>query len=270
VQEDGPAAKGGVRNGDVVLRFNNQDVREMRNLPRIVAGNARRPRGPGGGWRDGREQTVGVTVGELPAEPQQAAATPGPQPQRSTELTGLGLRVAPLSAERGSASASSPSSAAWSSSRWRRTARRRSAELRPGDVVVEVQQERVNTPQELQQRLAQLRQQNRGTVLLSSKASKASASSPCACAAAASAAARAEAAASGEALPRARQTPSCADTARFRAVLGDSGRRPEPVKKPAPRSAGRQGGGRMRETASRPSGSVVRVGTVPPALRRPG
>ena len=33
----GPAAKGGVRNGDVVLRFNNQDVREMRNLPRIVA-----------------------------------------------------------------------------------------------------------------------------------------------------------------------------------------------------------------------------------------
>ena len=33
----GPAAKGGIQNGDVILKFNNQDVREMRNLPRIVA-----------------------------------------------------------------------------------------------------------------------------------------------------------------------------------------------------------------------------------------
>ncbi|CAA9286215.1 MAG: HtrA protease/chaperone protein [uncultured Acetobacteraceae bacterium] len=165
VQEDGPAAKGGVRNGDVVLRFNNQDVREMRNLPRIVAETPVGREVPVVVWRDGKEQTVQVTVGELPAEPQQAAATPGPQ-QRPTELSGLGLRVAPLSSEtreRFSLKADqrgvvivevAPNSPA------------AERELRPGDVVVEVQQERVNSPQELQQRLAQLRQQNRATVLL--------------------------------------------------------------------------------------------------------
>jgi S1-C subfamily serine protease len=38
-------------------------------------------------------------------------------------------------------------------------------EIRPGDVIVEVQQERVNTPQELQQRVEQLRRQNRATAL---------------------------------------------------------------------------------------------------------
>jgi serine protease Do len=39
-------------------------------------------------------------------------------------------------------------------------------ELRPGDVIVEVQQERVNTPQEVQERLERLRRQNRATALL--------------------------------------------------------------------------------------------------------
>ena len=38
-------------------------------------------------------------------------------------------------------------------------------ELRPGDVILEVQQERVNTPQELNERVDRLRRQGRGTAL---------------------------------------------------------------------------------------------------------
>jgi serine protease Do len=38
-------------------------------------------------------------------------------------------------------------------------------ELRPGDVIAEVQQERVNTPSEVQARLEALRKQNRPTAL---------------------------------------------------------------------------------------------------------
>ena len=38
-------------------------------------------------------------------------------------------------------------------------------ELRPGDVIVEVQQERVATPAEVQERIARLRQQNRAVAL---------------------------------------------------------------------------------------------------------
>ncbi len=56
-------------------------------------------------WRDGREQSLDVTVGELPAEAQQAAATPTPPANRPTELSGLGLRVGPISPRRASASA---------------------------------------------------------------------------------------------------------------------------------------------------------------------
>ena len=166
VQEDGPAASGGIRNGDVVLRFNNQDVQEMRNLPRIVAETPVGRAVPVVVWRDGREQTVNVTVGELPAEAQQAAATPGPQPERAMELTGLGLRVSPLTAETRERFGLKPEQRGVVITEVAPDSPGAERELRPGDVVVEAQQERVNTPQELQQRLATLRQQNRATVLL--------------------------------------------------------------------------------------------------------
>ena len=37
VNDGGPADKAKIRNGDIILKFNDQDVKEMRTLPRIVA-----------------------------------------------------------------------------------------------------------------------------------------------------------------------------------------------------------------------------------------
>ncbi len=166
-QEGGPAAAGGIRSGDVILRFNGADVREMRNLPRIVADNTVGAQVPVVVWRDGKEETVMITLGELPAEQAQAAgaAPAAPAPAQPVELAGLGLRVAPITDElrqrfnlraeqRGvvivEVAPNSPAS---------------ERELRPGDVIVEVQQERVATPAEVQERIARLRQQNRAVAL---------------------------------------------------------------------------------------------------------
>lgn len=164
-QDGGPAAAGGIRNGDVILRFNGQEVREMRTLPRIVAETSVGREAPVVVWRDGREQTVTVTVGELPAEPEVAAATPGPA-SRPTELSGLGLQVAPVSPEtreRFSLKADQRGVVIVEVAPGSPAAER---ELRPGDVIVEVQQERVSTPQEVQARLELLRRQNRPSALL--------------------------------------------------------------------------------------------------------
>ncbi|MGG5810358.1 DegQ family serine endoprotease [Falsiroseomonas sp. CW058] len=166
-QDGGPAAAGGIQAGDVILRFNGQEVREMRNLPRIVADTRVGQQVPVVVWRDGREQTVNVTVAELPADQQQAAATPGPAPRpQNTELSGLGLRVAPISPEtreRFSLRAESRGVVITEVSPGSPAAER---ELRPGDVIVEVQQERVGSPQEVQERLERLRRQGRATALL--------------------------------------------------------------------------------------------------------
>jgi serine protease Do len=166
-QEGGPAAEGGIRSGDVILRFNGVEVREMRNLPRIVADNVVGSQVPVVIWRDGKEETVTITLGELPADQAQAAgAAPAtPPPAQPVELAGLGLRVAPITDElrqrfnlraeqRGvvivEVAPNSPAA---------------ERELRPGDVIVEVQQERVSTPAEVQERIARLRQQNRAVAL---------------------------------------------------------------------------------------------------------
>ncbi|MEN0072981.1 MAG: DegQ family serine endoprotease [Paracraurococcus sp.] len=164
-QEDGPAAKGGIRNGDVVLKFNGQDVKEMRNLPRIVADTPVGKVVPVVVWRDGKEQTLQVTLGELPADTQQAAATP-PKADKPTELSGLGLQVAPISPETRDRFSLRPEQKGVVITDVGANSPAAERELRPGDVIVEVQQERVNTPQEVQQQLEKLRRQNRPTALL--------------------------------------------------------------------------------------------------------
>lgn len=169
-QEDGPAAKGGVRNGDVILRFNNQEVREMRNLPRIVAETRVGTEAPVTVWRDGREETLNVTVAELPADQAEAQARAGGQPSaprsQVVELQGLGLKVGPITPEARERYSLRPEQRGVLITEVDGNGPAAERDLRAGDVIVEVQQERVNTPQEVQSRLEALRRQNRASALL--------------------------------------------------------------------------------------------------------
>lgn len=170
-QEDGPAYAAGIRAGDVVLRFNGQEVRDMRSLPRIVADTRVGTQVPVIVWRDGREETVTVTLGELPTDPREAAAQggrggPPQQGQRPMELTGLGLRVAPITSELRERFSLRPDQRGVVIVDVTPNGPAAERDLRPGDVIVEVQQEKVNTPQDLQERIERARRQNRATVLL--------------------------------------------------------------------------------------------------------
>ena len=62
---DGPAAKGGIKRGDVIIKFNNQPVRDMEDLPKIVAAT-----NPGSAVdveviRDGSSKILHVTIDVL-------------------------------------------------------------------------------------------------------------------------------------------------------------------------------------------------------------
>ncbi|MBI1734303.1 MAG: trypsin-like peptidase domain-containing protein [Candidatus Rokubacteria bacterium] len=69
VVRNGPAARSGVRPGDVIVVFGGTTLRRASDLPRLTA------RAPAGSeveialLRDGREQTVKVRLGELPDRP---------------------------------------------------------------------------------------------------------------------------------------------------------------------------------------------------------
>ena len=96
VSEGSPAARAGIKEGDVIVTFDGKPVESPRVLPALVA-NTPVGRGvPVVIVRDGSRQTVTVTVGNL-ADSREARAMPGGpaekgQESRATEKLGLALQ----------------------------------------------------------------------------------------------------------------------------------------------------------------------------------
>ena len=74
VPDDTPAAKAGLQPGDVILEFNGRKVPDSRQLRLWVSQTAPNNKATFKILRDGKERTVNTTLGELPAE---MAAGPG-------------------------------------------------------------------------------------------------------------------------------------------------------------------------------------------------
>ncbi|MEW6257676.1 MAG: DegQ family serine endoprotease [Pseudomonadota bacterium] len=167
VTDDGPAAKAGLKAGDVVVKFDGKDVKEMRDLPRLVADT------PVGKVvdvvviRKGKEETLKLTIARMPEEEKEASAkdTPAPGPKATTQrLLGLELTaltddlrkrfkikddvsgVVIVTVERNSAAADKG--------------------LKAGQVVVEVGQEPVASPEDVRNRIEALKKSGRSHALL--------------------------------------------------------------------------------------------------------
>ena len=168
VNDGGPADKAQIRNGDIILSFNGQDVKEMRSLPLIVAQTEIGKTVPLVVWRDGKQVTLQAVVGELPDDQKVASAdVPAkPEPAKPLELSGLGLQLAPITqdardkfqiaADQKGVLVAGVTSGTPASDRG----------LKPGDVIVEVQQEQVSTPADVQDRIEKVRKSNRKSVLI--------------------------------------------------------------------------------------------------------
>jgi len=83
VDEKGPAKPAGIEPGDVIVKFDGQDIKEMRDLPRVVADTPVGKEVPVLVIRKGREETRTVTLGRLEDGEKQAALT---TPQNTPEV----------------------------------------------------------------------------------------------------------------------------------------------------------------------------------------
>ena len=72
ISKDSPALGSGLQVGDVVLKFDGHDIDEMRQLPRFVASTKIGKKAEMVLWRKGREETISVVVRELPADEKNA------------------------------------------------------------------------------------------------------------------------------------------------------------------------------------------------------
>ena len=94
VVDGGPAARGGLRSGDVVVRINNRAVEKVAHLRNAVAAAKVGKPVPVEVVRDGKHQTLSVVLGEAPSDPDASVGSGGGQVSGGK----LGLRVAPLDA----------------------------------------------------------------------------------------------------------------------------------------------------------------------------
>lgn len=99
VEPGGPAEKGGVKVGDIILKFNGQAIDTTRDLPRLVGATKVGAKATVTVWRRGAQLDVPVTIVEL--EDEKSASTkptpnkPAPGPAPNT----LGLHVSNLTLE---------------------------------------------------------------------------------------------------------------------------------------------------------------------------
>ena len=96
VIEGGPAEKGGVKSGDVILSVNGKDVERSAQLPGVISAIKPGDTAKVEVWRDGSPKTLSVKVEEFQEETQKVANRDVDVPAKADKL---GLSVRPLGAD---------------------------------------------------------------------------------------------------------------------------------------------------------------------------
>ena len=171
VTEDGPAAKGGLKAGDVVITFDGKEVKDMRALPIIVADTPVDKQVDVVVIRKGQQETVKLTVGRLDEGTLSPSAAVAPEkkpeaPPPVATLKLMGVEMAEMTPELRTrfkikdelkgvvVMAVEPGSVAAERG------------IAPGNLIVEVNQEAMLAPGDVEKRLAALKKEGRRSALL--------------------------------------------------------------------------------------------------------
>lgn len=95
VTPDSPAARADIAVGDVILMFNDQEVTDMKDLPKLVADVKPGQKAKVAVWRNGKQQNLEVSIARSP-EITKAATE---KPLNAAEGPRLGLALAPMTEE---------------------------------------------------------------------------------------------------------------------------------------------------------------------------
>ena len=167
VDDHGPAKPAGIVAGDVIVKFDGKDVKESRDLPRMVAGLAVGKEVQVVVIRNGQEVTKTVTLGRLEdGEKAMAKADDTSGDQTPPVTSALGLQLSPIDEEARRSfkikdgvkgvviSSVEPNSAAADKG------------LRPGDVIEEINQQAVENPADVSKSIAALKNAGKKSALL--------------------------------------------------------------------------------------------------------
>lgn len=94
VEPDGPAERGGLEAGDIILRFNGVNIERSSDLPRIVGATKPGTKATVSVWRRGAQREIGLTVTEL--QPDEPPKQEGRKSKPEQAPNALGLVVSDL------------------------------------------------------------------------------------------------------------------------------------------------------------------------------
>ena len=170
VSPGSPAATAGIQPSDVIVKFDGEPIENMRSLPRAVAATAIGKSVSVELLRKGETKNFSVTIGRLPEDEENAVPAkseekilPETEPEREDLL---GLSLAPLTDELRKRFGIGAAIEGVVVVEVKPNSPAAEKDVKPGDVIVEVTQEKVRQPQDVKTRLLAVRKSGRRSVLL--------------------------------------------------------------------------------------------------------
>jgi serine protease Do len=168
IDDKGPAKPAGIEAGDVIVKFDGKDIKEMRDLPRIVADTAVGQDVEVIIVRKGKEEKKTVKLGRLDdaEKPQPASAKSTPPEDKSVVQKSLGLQLSNMNDElrkkfkikdsvKGVVITGIDAASVAADKR-----------LAPGSTIVAIEQEQMTAPADVQKKVDALKKAGKKTALL--------------------------------------------------------------------------------------------------------
>jgi serine protease Do len=166
IDDKGPAKPAGLEVGDVIVRFDGKEVKDSRDLPRIVASTSVGKAVDVAIVRKGQEMTKQVTLGRLEdTEKQASLQQPSTEPPTATRQA-LGLNMSGMTDELRRRFSLKDDLKGVVITRVDPNSSASDKRIQAGEVIVEVNQEPVTNPTDVTKKIDDLKSQGRKSALL--------------------------------------------------------------------------------------------------------